>query len=435
MTRLIARRLQVPPEPLSLARALQRSGLPHVALLHGASAGRSWLAAAPDQTSDALDPFGNAARLDDPLASMPRWIGVIPYEALRAAERPAWRRPDQRAAPLIERPRWLRYPAALRIDHEVVAMGVDERSVERLVKAIARQPCAGTEAMLEVGCDEPDQQHVQRVTRARELIVEGHLYQVSLARRLSVELKRGDALDTYARLVAKSPSPLCAFIDLDGDRSVLSTTPELLLRAEPGADGGFGRLSTAPIKGTRPRGGDAEHDAALAAELDADPKERAELAMIIDVERNDLGRVCQVGSVQIARAPYVSTSRTVHHRRALLVGHARAGVTRQQVLEAMLPSGSVTGAPKIRAMEVIAELERHRRGLYTGAIGYVSHDGGIQLAMAIRTLVLAGGRGHYWTGGGIVADSVPELELQETSWKALQLGDDPLEPHIGLQRA
>ena len=143
--------------------------------------------------------------------------------------------------------------------------------------------------------------------------------------------------------------------------------------------------------------------------------------MIMDVERNDLGRVCAIGSVRIAHGPKVITSRTVHHRKALLVGQARADVTRRQVLEAMLPSGSVTGAPKVRAMEVIADLERYRRGLYTGGLGYISYAGGVNLAMAIRTLVLRGSRGHYWTGGGIVADSDPERELRETGWKARQL--------------
>jgi anthranilate/para-aminobenzoate synthase component I len=180
-------------------------------------------------------------------------------------------------------------------------------------------------------------------------------------------------------------------------------------------------LFTAPIKGTRPRGKDAFEDRALVQELDQDPKERAELTMIIDVERHDLGRVSQVGSVRVLAGPEIVTHRTVHHRLALLAGRARADASREEVLASMLPSGSVTGAPKVRAMEVIARLEASRRGLYTGGIGFVAHDGGVTLSMAIRTAVLRGSEGEYWTGGGIVADSDPAREVEETRWKAVQL--------------
>jgi anthranilate/para-aminobenzoate synthase component I len=143
--------------------------------------------------------------------------------------------------------------------------------------------------------------------------------------------------------------------------------------------------------------------------------------MIVDVERHDLGRVAGTGSVRLLGAPRVTTHRTLHHREAHLVARVRPEVEREAVLRAMLPSGSVTGAPKIRAMEVIASLEPSRRGLYTGALGHVANDGSLLLGMAIRTLVLSGDGGEYLTGGGIVADSDPARELEETRWKALQL--------------
>jgi anthranilate/para-aminobenzoate synthase component I len=143
--------------------------------------------------------------------------------------------------------------------------------------------------------------------------------------------------------------------------------------------------------------------------------------MIVDVERHDLGRVAEVGSVRLLAGPLVTTQRSVHHRVAVLGARVRAGVTREEVLASMVPSGSVTGAPKVRAMEVIAALEPQRRGLYTGGIGLVTHDGGAVLAMAIRTAVMCGREGEYWTGGGIVADSDPAREVEETRWKALQL--------------
>ncbi len=143
--------------------------------------------------------------------------------------------------------------------------------------------------------------------------------------------------------------------------------------------------------------------------------------MIVDVERNDLGRVAVPGSVRVTSLPHVVTQRTVHHRLACVAARARPDCSREDILRALLPSGSVTGAPKVRAMEVIAALEPRRRGLYTGAIGHLAHDGTLTMAMAIRTAVLAGSEGEYWTGGGIVADSDPAREVEETRWKALQL--------------
>jgi anthranilate/para-aminobenzoate synthase component I len=159
----------------------------------------------------------------------------------------------------------------------------------------------------------------------------------------------------------------------------------------------------------------------LALELDQDPKERAELVMIVDVERNDLGRVAEIGSVRLLRAPRVVTLPTVHHRVATVSSRLRPDITRTELLEVTLPSGSVTGAPKVRAMEVIARLEPHRRGLYTGAFGVLCHDGSLVLAMAIRTLTERGGQAHYFAGGGIVADSEPAREVEETQWKGVQI--------------
>jgi anthranilate/para-aminobenzoate synthase component I len=155
--------------------------------------------------------------------------------------------------------------------------------------------------------------------------------------------------------------------------------------------------------------------------LEASEKERAELTMVLDVERNDLGRIAAPGSVRMVEPPRVTTHPTLHHRSATLEAQLLPGTTLSRVLEALLPSGSVTGAPKRRAMEVISCLEPHRRGLYTGAFGMVAHDGGVTLAMAIRTLTVRNETGHYFSGGGIVADSDPDAEVLETDWKALQL--------------
>jgi anthranilate/para-aminobenzoate synthase component I len=205
---------------------------------------------------------------------------------------------------------------------------------------------------------------------------------------------------------------------------VAGSSPELFLDLSAS-----GRLLTGPIKGTRPRGADAVSDRAFRRDLSSDPKEQAELMMVVDVERNDLGRVARTGSVRVLGPPRVETFGNVHHRVARVTARLAQGVSRNALLEATLPSGSVTGAPKIRAMEVIAELESERRGLYTGAVGSLGYDGTLRLAMAIRTLTRRGGVAHYFAGGGIVADSVVEREVTETRWKAAQLerllGPDP----------
>jgi anthranilate/para-aminobenzoate synthase component I len=332
-------------------------------------------------------------------------------------------------APAIATPTWLRYPALVRVsprDGEVIVVGDDEAAVRRLVRAVREPPAPPPSVSCAIDVIPDGEEHVRRVARARELILAGELYQVNLARRfgfavngVTEPLRAAVALQMYERATHASPCRFGAVVMLP-EASVVSLSPELLLRAES-REGRFVRLRTEPIKGTRPRGEDAASDRALAAELDADPKERAELAMIVDVVKNDLGSVCEVGSVRIAEPPHVVTHRTVHHREASLVGRVRAGIGREDVISALVPSGSVTGAPKVRAMEVIAELEDERRGLYTGGIGHVTRGGGMTLSMAIRTLVFRGERGWYWSGGGIVADSDPQRELEETEWKAQRL--------------
>jgi anthranilate/para-aminobenzoate synthase component I len=397
----------------------------------------SFLGIDPDRQSAELDP--DDAETDaggqGALRFAPRWIGVLPYEALRTIERPAWRPAETRPAPSLTEPVWLRYPAVVVVDHRegvVTAVGHRRDDAARLAtkvrSALSRArptPSRHPRPSLAVSDFDAPERHLERILRAKELIFAGELYQVNLARKLCVDLDESpsavERITLFERLARAAPTPLGAYLELPGGTTVLSTSPELLLLAEPSAAGALDRLTTIPIKGTRPRGADAVADAALARALDADPKERAELTMIIDVERNDLGRVARMGSVRVARAPHVVTHRTVHHRQATLVARLRHDVSRRELLAAMLPSGSVTGAPKVRAMEVIAALEPTRRGLYTGALGYVGYDGRIELAMAIRTVVLDGASGEYLTGGGIVADSDPARELEETRWKAAQL--------------
>lgn len=457
---LVAQQIAAPPDACALARRLRAGGGRHLALLHASErvtggapgfAGPSgdplsrwsYVAADPDLRSDRLDPLADDPDLEADLTPVappglrrfPRWIGVLPYEHRRDLERPAWRPVDARPPALLSRPIWHRYPAVAAVDHiegRVLVAGRTRADVDRLARRLGAEPPPPGPLRLEVADDDPPHLHVERVRAAKELILRGDLYQVNIARRLRLALLEGDPLTLHERLARAAPTPLGAFLDLGDGLTIASTSPELFLLAEPvpPAGGsptisaityGYDLIFTAPIKGTRPRGRDAEADAALMEDLDQDPKERAELTMIIDVERNDLGRIAVPGSVRLLGPPRVVTHRTIHHRVAWLSARVRPGVGREAALAAMLPSGSVTGAPKVRAMEVIASLEPRRRGLYTGALGFVAHDGRITLAMAIRTAVLAGREGEYFTGGGIVADSDPERELSETRWKALQL--------------
>ncbi len=410
--------LDVAPDPLAVARALaDRRGL---SLLWSARGGEaSYVACDPIDEVSALDPEPSLP-LDASLGiggRAPRWIGVLPYEACRSLERAAWTRsPDLRPAPHVERSVWRRYAAAVRVADRVDVFGDDATAVRDLARRVRAGVASASAhaARLEPAKVEPGAEHAARIRKALSLIAAGDLYQVNLARRFELALT-GHPIDVLETLSRRAAAPFAAALCL-GDVDVVSTSPELFLALEPDR-----RLLTAPIKGTRPRGRTPAEDAALSRELDADPKERAELAMILDVERNDLGRVATTGSVRLLRPPHVHTHPSVHHRVALLGAELAPGLGRAELLAAMLPSGSVTGAPKVRAMEVIAELEPQRRGLYTGAFGALRQDGGLTLAMAIRTLTLRGGTAHYFAGGGIVADSDPGREVEETLWKALQI--------------
>jgi len=435
--------LQAPPDPLAIAATL--SDLPGLfALVDGVGDGwwaggrRSFVSADPDRTSDAMDPFESGPRVADPRAArLPRWVGVLPYEACRARlERPSWVGEDRRPPATMTRHCWHRYPAVIAIDHQlgtVAAYGVSDAAALRLARRVEqRLSLTRCEApRVRARAVEPGEAHVERVRAALELIRAGDLYQASLARRIELELSEplgGEGLVALAiRLLAASPARFGALLAWP-EASVVSTSPELLLAAstdvqhlDDEADR-FGALHTEPIKGTRPLCGDPALDAHRERDLDADPKERAELAMVIDVERNDLGRVSVPGSV-VVEPPRVVVAGRVLHRLAGVRGAARSDVSREAVLQSIVPSGSVTGAPKIRAMEVIAQLESARRGLYTGGFGTCSLDGSLRLAIAIRTAVfpVGGTVGEWLVGGGIVEASDPDGELAETRWKSRQI--------------
>ncbi len=251
--------------------------------------------------------------------------------------------------------------------------------------------------------------YLRRARRAQQYIEAGDIYQVNLTQRWTVTTQE-DPLDTYLRLRRESPSPHAAFLRFD-HHAVISASPELFLRFEGGT------VVTRPIKGTRPRVGRSDSDQVALSELTSSEKDRAELNMIVDLLRNDLGRVCRFGSVRVTDADMIETHPTVYHRVATITGQLADGKTWHELLRATFPGGSITGAPKIRAMQIIAELEDVARTAYCGAIGWIGLDGAMSWNVAIRTIVQSGTVAHVHAGGAIVADSVPENEYDETLTK------------------
>ena len=255
------------------------------------------------------------------------------------------------------------------------------------------------------------EQYMAGVERIREYIAAGDAFQVLLARRIEVPFDfPTDAL--YRALRALNPSPYMYHLVLDGVELV-GSSPELLVRV------GGGRVTVRPIAGTRPRGTTPEEDEALMAELSADEKERAEHVMLVDLGRNDVGRIAEYGSVEVNDYMTVERYSHVFHLVSQVEGTLRAGLDALDAFRATFPAGTMTGAPKVRAMEIIDELEPERRGAYAGAVGYVATGGArMDLAITIRTCVVAGGVANVQAGAGIVLDSVPELEWAETENKA-----------------
>jgi para-aminobenzoate synthetase component I len=273
---------------------------------------------------------------------------------------------------------------------------------------LAPGPAPGPRPGFRPGLDRAE--WVERVERVREYLAAGDIYQVNLTHTFSAPWT-ADPAGFYPRLCSASPAPYACYLQL-GDTAVLSASPECFLQIEGR------RIITRPIKGTRPRGGD---DAAAVRELQESPKERAELVMITDLERNDLGQVCEYGSVQVTGLCQLVSFPQVHHLVSTVEGRLRTGVSAIQAVRACFPGGSITGAPKKRAREIITELEPVPRGIYTGALGFFGCDGRAVFNIAIRTLVVRGGTATYGVGAGIVADSDPALEYEETLHKAAGL--------------
>jgi anthranilate synthase component 1 len=256
--------------------------------------------------------------------------------------------------------------------------------------------------------------YLRAVERAKEYIAAGDVFQVQVGQRIRKQFA-DSPLSLYRALRTLNPSPYMYYYDL-GDTHIVGASPEILVRSEAGGEGRS--VAIRPLAGTRPRGATPEQDALLAAELLADPKERAEHLMLIDLARNDIGRIAETGSVRVTEQMVVERYSHVMHLVSHVEGVLRPGLTNFDVLRASFPAGTLTGAPKVRAMEIIDELEPVKRGVYGGAVGYLSFAGDMDLAIAIRTGIVRDNTLYVQASAGIVADSVPESEWAETEAKA-----------------
>ncbi len=253
-------------------------------------------------------------------------------------------------------------------------------------------------------------EYANAINKAKAYIKKGDIYQVNLSQRFEAKVDV-DAHELYLKLREASPAPFSSYLGFK-EIAVLSSSPERFLRK----DGD--RIETRPIKGTRPRGEDASSDALLEKELSQSGKDRAEHIMIVDLERNDLGRICEYGSVRVAESFIIEKYANVFHLVSTVTGLLKNNIDPIDCLKASFPGGSITGAPKVRSMEIIEELEPVKRSVYTGAVGYISFDGRMDTSIVIRTFIMKGNDIYFQVGGGIVADSTAEEEYQETLDKA-----------------
>jgi len=258
-------------------------------------------------------------------------------------------------------------------------------------------------------------EYLAAVGRTKEYIAAGDIFQANISQRFHAPLQISP-WELYVRLRQINPAPFAAYLDY-GTGYVVSASPEKFLEVSDGW------VQTRPIKGTRPRGDTPAEDQRLAQELLASEKDNAELMMIVDLERNDLGRVCRFGTVRVPELMVLDSYPTVHHLVATVTGQLAEGCDNIDLMRAVFPGGSITGAPKVRSMEIIDELEPTQRGVYTGSIGYLGFAGQMQLSIVIRTIIATGGTAYYQVGGGIVADSQPDAEYQATLDKGKALAE------------
>jgi anthranilate synthase component 1 len=393
---------------------------------------------------DQVDPLAAlravAAEVTAPVPGVPRFhggaVGYLGYEAARHFERlpvaegapppmpeSAFLRADDLAVfdHVTRRLKLLTIHRPDREDYEAAVSRIDEMERRLASDQVASYARGADGTRWESNVTRG--QYEAMVDAAREHILAGDAFQIVVSQRFRKPLE-ASAFDVYRCLRAINPSPYMYYLSLGGDRHVVGTSPEKLIQVEGK------RVETRPLAGTRRRGTDPAEDLELEKELLSDLKERAEHVMLVDLGRNDVGRVARPGTVNVDRLMEVERYSHVMHISSTVSGQLRDGCTSLDALRAAFPAGTVSGAPKIRAMEVIAELEPDQRGVYAGSLGYVSFGGNLDMAITLRTVVVAEGVAYVQAGAGVVADSRPEREFEETlekagaMFKAIEMAED-----------
>ena len=366
----------------------------------------------------ALDEWWQSERAATNTAGLPfsgGWFLFLGYE-LAAEVEPAL---ALHSDPILPTAFAVRCPAALIRDHsDDSVVYVAEPTTSTQFERVRADIAAAADVLATIRTadpqvdEEPSQQFLDAVVAAKKHIARGDIYQANLSRGWSAQLRdKADALRIYESLCAANPGPFAGIVRWQ-NTCVISSSPERLLQVRDDV------VSTRPIAGTRPRSDDKTVDDELLAELIAHPKERAEHVMLIDLERNDLGRVCEAGTVKVSEMMVIESYAHVHHIVSNVEGVKRDNVTPGDCIRAVFPGGTITGCPKVRCMEIIADLESGPRGAYTGSFGYLNLDGSMDLNILIRTMVMQNNEITLRAGSGIVADSEPEAELTETRAKA-----------------
>ena len=367
---------------------------------------------------DALDRWWSTERTPSERTELPfcgGWFVYLGYELAGEIEPALQLQPD----PVLPKAFAVRCPTALVFDHEQGACHLvsesldyqDRLQLQKDVEAVRKQRRLPNKIIKSVHEEEPHF-YTDAVMTAQDYISAGDIYQANLSRQWSAEVsKQVSGSDIYASLCHTSPAPFAGIARWQGVE-IISSSPERLLSIRDGI------AATRPIAGTRPRSENDAHDSTLSAELFSHPKELAEHVMLIDLERNDLGRICDAGSVEVDEMMVLESYSHVHHIVSNVKGRLRDDVKPGQAIAAVFPGGTITGCPKVRCMQIIAELEQGPRGAYTGSFGYLNRDGSLDLNILIRTIVKQGNELMIRAGAGIVADSDPDAELEETRAKA-----------------
>jgi anthranilate synthase component 1 len=344
------------------------------------------------------------------------WMAYFAYEYAQVIE-PCLKLPPTRHPLAVLQ----RFPAAIIVDHHTqrlllvaetaFADRLEQMHADLLAVRASEADSADSLTLLQ-RVEQAPQHYLQGVEKIKDYILAGDVFQVNLSRQWQVDLSPDTPPSAvYQQLRLHNPAPFACLIQFD-DWAIVSSSPERLVRYRAPW------VETRPIAGTRKRSASVQQDLALIDELIAHPKERAEHIMLIDLERNDLGRICQPGSVEVNELMVVESYQHVHHIVSNVRGRLQQGLSPLQVIHALFPGGTITGCPKIRCMQIIAELEQGAREAYTGSVGYINRDGSMDFNILIRSFVQTGSRLHFRAGAGIVADSDAQSELEETRHKA-----------------